>query len=621
MPNATYGRNGASSVVSSRQSRPSADRHVSKILSTMFPPKFHFPAPTLGKIDGTAKSSNQERHFMATFQERFPRAILIAAVAVLTITCLTARANAQMGRGTAFCQKLFNPNQNPNGKTFASQGAQMYCFGAQLLTSRVRHPSALPKSLGKNVNAADPSEDISPNGTRAYGQSETSIAAINQFVVEAWNDSTGFFAPCPSPNSKEELTGFSFSSNGGKSFTDLGGLPNVNCATSVYEGDSSVEAWEFQGQHYFYISSLFATLTGGLQVAVTACNVVGSSLSCGQPTIVATSPTGTSASSALDKDFMAIDPMRGRLYISYTDFDANDSIALAACDLTSNPMQPACSNGSGNGPIYLVVAPPDPNLCENEGAYPAVDVSTGDVYVAYEHNWPSEGAFGTCTSDPAKTVLTYIPNACLTLPGPSSCTGPFTHAEQLITSMSGAFVPGYNRFPINDFPRIAVSSVHGTVSMVWNDARFKPSGDILLESFALQSLAPVQISPVVVDNSKTAGHGWQLLPATRNTDDDGNLYISWYGRKRSDTAVTNVFEAVGVNPRRLTTPPNILVTTAASDWNAVSSDIVPNFGDYTDNYVGAVGSSGLPFTGETDFTAWSDGRLGDPQPFEAHLKH
>jgi hypothetical protein len=57
----------------------------------------------------------------------------------------------------------------------------------------------------------------------------------------------------------------------------------------------------------------------------------------------------------------------------------------------------------------------------------------------------------------------------------------------------------------------------------------------------------------------------------------------------------------------------------ASDWLAVSSDIIPNFGDYTDNYVAATAVA--PFTSETLYVAWSDGRLGDPQPFEAKLVH
>jgi hypothetical protein len=61
------------------------------------------------------------------------------------------------------------------------------------------------------------------------------------------------------------------------------------------------------------------------------------------------------------------------------------------------------------------------------------------------------------------------------------------------------------------------------------------------------------------------------------------------------------------------------VTDTSSDWNSVSSDIVPNFGDYTDNYVGLPSGSA---TASTLFVTWSDGRLGDPQPFvsEAGLK-
>jgi hypothetical protein len=572
----------------------------------------------------------QETRVVAHVTNRFCALFLSGATALLIVTVVAATANAQMGKGTPFCKSLYNPNLNPTGKIFASHGAQMYCFGSPLGANRPQILARRPvlenvkmKNM-KNVDAANPGEDISPNGTQVFGQSETSIAAVDQYVVEAWNDATGLLAPCPSPNSKEEGTGFGFSNNGGSSFTDLGGLPNVDCAGTRFQGDPSVEAWGFQGGHYFYISSLFATVSG-LEIAVTACQVIGSgasaTLSCGQPTVVATSPTGFDGFSFLDKPFAAIDPMRGRLYITYADFGAGDSIALAACDLTNNPMQPVCSNGSSNGPTYVVVAAPDPNSCQNEGAYPAVDVSTGDVYVAYEHNWPSVFAVGVCTTEPTKEVVTHIPNACLTLPGPSACTGPFTQTAELVTSLSGAFVPGYNRFPMNDFPRIAVSSTHGTVSILWNDARFKPTGDILLQSWSTGNAfpTPIQLKPVVVDRAATAGHGWQFLPAMRNADDDGNLFISWYGRAIPATAVTNLYAAVGVSPLTHATPSNIRITDVGSDWNAVSSDIIPNFGDYTDNYVGAVVSFGPPFTGKIGYTAWSDGRLGIPQPFEARV--
>jgi hypothetical protein len=100
-----------------------------------------------------------------------------------------------------------------------------------------------------------------------------------------------------------------------------------------------------------------------------------------------------------------------------------------------------------------------------------------------------------------------------------------------------------------------------------------------------------------------------FLPALRNVSATGKLGISWYDRSSPNTAITDVQAALGVNPRTTSTPANTLVTSTPTDWNSVSSDIVPNFGDYTDNYIAA---------GRL-FVAWSDGRLGLPQPFEASV--
>ena len=85
------------------------------------------------------------------------------------------------------------------------------------------------------------------------------------------------------------------------------------------------------------------------------------------------------------------------------------------------------------------------------------------------------------------------------------------------------------------------------------------------------------------------------------------MNVSFYSRSSANTALTDVSVATKVNPRTTSTPTknNTTVTTGSTDWLSVSSIIVPNFGDYTDNV-----SSG----NRTYFT-WSDGRLGVPQPF------
>jgi hypothetical protein len=361
---------------------------------------------------------------------------------------------------------------------------------------------------------------------------------------------------------------------------------------------------------------------------VTACQVIGSGaaapLSCGQPIVAAISSDcatfGTfTFCSFLDKEFLSLDPVRGRLYLSYAEFGPSSGfsgvIELAMCDL-SNPASPTCHNGS-NGSItppgtpaapYFVVAPGDPNFCENEGAYPAVDPATGDVYVAYEHDWFS-GLFN-CGGETTQDVMNSIPFSCLPLAPTSSCSGPAATRAIDITSLEAAFIPGYNRFPMNDFPRVAVSDPAGTVSMVWNDARQHATGDIFLQSFALGSLSLVQSAPVRV-NSRTDSGGWHFLPAVRQADTNGTLNVSFYARASANTALTEVLASTKVDPRA-TIPPtrnDTSITTGPSDWTSVSSIIIPNFGDYTDN----------DLVGTTLFVAWSDGRLGVPQPFEDHL--
>ena len=50
---------------------------------------------------------------------------------------------------------------------------------------------------------------------------------------------------------------------------------------------------------------------------------------------------------------------------------------------------------------------------------------------------------------------------------------------------------------------------------------------------------------------------------------------------------------------------NVTISTGPTDWAGTSTLITTNFGDYTDNAT----------SGTTTYYAWSDGRLGVPQPF------
>lgn len=551
-------------------------------------------------------------------------AFLSAAIMLLLVTPPNATAGTNKH---PLCQAL------ANGTAFASSGAQMWCFGPQP-NGPIGHIKRSPLNntgsgfLSNNVNTASFSEDVI-NGERGSGQSETSIAASGQYVLEGWNDSTGFFAPCPSPGNKEELSGFGFSSNAGKTFTDLGAPPNANCNLWRYEGDPTIDAYVVSGNTYFYYASLYPSVigTGYNAIALTACQVQPgnpASLGCTQPILAGASTECDTSGfcSFLDKDFMTIDAAHGRLYVSYTEFGITFGTQeeVASCDLGNafggpgplggTPALPVCENGSAASvttppPPYLVVEPADLiTFCELEGAYPAVSKG-GDLYVANELNW------GDGCAKPHLEQVAYTPQSCLTLPA-ASC-GPAATTEIPVTSTDETEIPGYNRGVGNDFPRIAVSDSKGTVSIVWNDTRTNPQADILLQSLSLVTLAPVQAAPVKLNNDNVLGT-LHFLPALRNTDKNGLLNVSWYDRRRNpNSADTDVYAALAVDPTTTSTPSsNVRVTSVPSDWLSVGSIIIPNFGDYTDNFIDISGSmQGL-------FVAWSDGRYNIPQPFAAH---
>ncbi len=551
---------------------------------------------------------------------------------IIALTLVAAFAGSFLLRNATTPSHAASPRTGASNNAFcnridhgieASAGARTYCFGPQTSSSSAKTVSG--NTFGPNVDAANPKEDITPNGTRAYGQSETSLAGNATYAVEAWNDATGFFAPCPSPMFKEELTGLGFSANGGSTFKDLGGLRN-NCKTGFfYFGDPTVETWQSGGTTYFYIASLYINvITGQSDLAMDACKASGTgssaTLSCSLPIIVAAGiiPT-TTKGDFLDKEFFSIDPQRGRLYMSYTRFGFfptspyfQGQVELAVCNLKANPAHPVCYPGTSTAPYFVARSG---QACENEGAYPAVDIHSGAVYVAWEYNWATNylGPAPCNTTEHVQNRVAYVPFSCLTLTSTSPCTTTPRTASVNIVSIDLAFIPGYNRFPPSDFPRIAVSDPYGTVTIVWNDTRSHGLGDILLQSFNLVSLSSVQITPTRI-NPDTGG--LHFLPALRQAQASGLIDVSYYQRDSANTDSTNVDAVLNLNPRTTGPGSRTRVTNVPSAWIDTSSDIIPNFGDYTDNYVQAI--SQAPYYNDTLYVAWSDGRLGFPQPFEAN---
>lgn len=552
------------------------------------------------------------------------------------------------------CERVLNltgalkKQRYPLHSIVGSEALNTACLGP-----RATHRSASPaqtfnplaQALGPNVDAAGPQEDITSAGVQAYGQAGPSVAAIDNNVLEAWTDATGFYTPCPSSSYKEELIGIGFSNNGGRSFKDEGGLPNSSCVGGSggfrYLGDPFAEAYQAApggaARDYFYVGGVYEYNAANLgQIAMDVCKVAGVFLSCNSAPITIAGGFGF-----LDKPYATIDPAKKRLYVSYTRYVGSGygQIELAQCDL-SNPDAPACTPGAVPTPYYVVAATDVAGGCEQTGSYPAVDRVTGDVYVAWEYNFGTNANTSSpCSTTPTTNNVAQVPYLqCLSsgLPispcAPASLAGPALLAKVPIVSMDVAQIPGYTG-TANDFPRIAVSDPQGTVSIVWNDARYRPTGDVLLESFLLGTGFPQEIqtkgnpigaAPVRLSNNRTATYDY--MPAQRYSEPDGNLDITWTDRRRCNIIInpslTDVYGVFEVNPRtKSSTPPyNRLITSKPSSWIGSSSNLAsPNYGSYTDNYVKQSGSSASGYLAGEDFIAWSDARLGEPQPFEAYL--
>src|SRR2546428_816124 len=141
--------------------------------------------------------------FMSRFLNR--KGILSVLVALTLIVAFAggvllrgSATHAHASGGTRIGAGNNNPICKRLGKSLqGSQGMQMWCFGPQTSSNSAHQSTSI--SFNGNVDAANPNEDRNPAGVQAYGQSEESIAAAGPYVVEAWNDSTGFIAPCSAP--------------------------------------------------------------------------------------------------------------------------------------------------------------------------------------------------------------------------------------------------------------------------------------------------------------------------------------------------------------------------------------------------------------------------------------
>ena len=161
-------------------------------------------------------------------------------------------------------------------------------------------PRPEPLEVGPNHLLNDPSGD-----NAGATQSENALAALGRFLVAGWNDSFD-------PGAPRSFSGFGYSSDGGRTWTDGGILPHAPGGGDATFGDPDL-AVDRDGN--FYYASLYSPDLAHLGVSVSRGRFQGSSFSFGPPVLAGVPDPGD-----LDKEWIAVDPDDGTLYVSYTRF-------------------------------------------------------------------------------------------------------------------------------------------------------------------------------------------------------------------------------------------------------------------------------------------------------------
>lgn len=501
---------------------------------------------------------------------------------------------------------------------------------------------------GGNSFVNDPCLDPAPTAPfpenfRRTVQSETEIAVLNRQgsmgkkMVVGYNDSFGFY------DNRQGLSGFSYSTNGGSTWIDGGGLPpRVKAGTPApgvdrYFGDPVVVV--HHASESFYYSSIYQSTNGYFTLSVNrgrfqqapaqGVESVANTRCLNQPEkhgvpdppsnqkeriiweppVEAVLPPflGAGNQDFLDKEWLHVDQGTGTLYMSYTRFTLSGE----------TPIELVRSFDGGQTWTPPTVIVPNEALEFNQATMP-ITTPTGRVIVT----WFAR-EFGPPPFFPE--IAQRIEYAY------SDDDGVTFSPEQLVAVVNPqGEPPGYNRArpTILNAPFIAVD--HGEddgIDTAQEDSR-PGFGNVYVTYFdgktplgSVTRAADIKLSastndgttfgPEVLVNDDTTNtvHVFPSVQANKH----GDVYVAWIDRRQDPDAFIvgpprgggNIFnDTYAAVSKNLGSSfgHNKLQTDVSTSW-FVRADARPNFGDYN--------SSEL--LGFNQFvTVWADGRFRPP---------
>jgi hypothetical protein len=329
-----------------------------------------------------------------------PGSVLAIAVAVVTTVTLTgaftgAFTGGSGGTGPALtrqqiAQQILKTQASEVMTSPAQAALRMLATGSRELSPGLpphglpaQRPSGLATGSGQqakpaftNVRVNNPSLDI--HQTDQTTQSETSIAVAGSDIAVGYNDSqqTGLALTAGS-----DLTGYSYSADGGASFTDGGTVPNT--PEFVNFGDPWLASTRAGDMYYSTLAlDLF---NGNLDVAVAKSTDGGKAW--GTPVPVYRPPFNIFYTADKPAITAGPDPVakpRNDLYATWDDFTFNPAIRKGFAGL---PVAHSTDGGKTWTLAYAARFPLPKSFCSVRqfiGATPIVNPADGTLYVVAE---------------------------------------------------------------------------------------------------------------------------------------------------------------------------------------------------------------------------------------------
>jgi len=564
---------------------------------------------------------------------------LVALCSVVALAVLVSTASAARLPGTnpgpkspyeAFSDSIMAP-ADVSGDTYSGSG------------NNNAEPGRHDTGRGGNTFVNDPCRDapvtLTPSNRRGTVQSETEIAVFGKYMVAGWNDSLGFY------DNREGLAGFGYSTNGGNTWIDGGGLPPVlptgapasaptndgyfgdpvlvvDKSARVFTKDSlgnTLATPIRQAAGQFYYNAIYKmpnqvfTLSvnrGRFLIAPPTTPETASNTRCANkpeeqgiadtsnlpnerivwelPVSAVLPPyLGPTNADFLDKNWMHVDERTGTLYVTYTRF-ASDG---------SSPIELVRSFDGGRTWTPPSVIVPNEALDFNQATYPVTVALPGGGTRVIVYWWAR--TFNAVTGAVEDRRIEYaISNDNGTTFGPEVI---------LDTVGSTGEPPGYNRAR-TEILNAPFAHVRGnTVAVTYIDGRSAPltgaaGGPRPSDTIARTSHdGGLTYGPVVAVNDDAPGVNTHVFPSVQ-INKHGDIYIAWLDRRNDPNNILTETWANVSKDGGVTFGHDKLQSDVATSW-FVRADARPNFGDYN--------SSEL--IDDNQFvTIWADGRFPGP---------